>query len=441
MRTSRSGRSACSVRCAWTTRRLSAPFASAAYELSRFVEDVYADRVASERRRRLERHPRWHDMSPMSTTERDYYELLGVPRNADEQAIKKAFRRLARELHPDVSDAPDAEVRFREVTEAYEALSNPETRQLYDRYGHAGLRSGGFQPTSFDLGSFGDLFSAFFGDDLFGGSRRGRGGSAAAPTSSQRSRSTLAEAAQGHQGRGAARAGRPSARRATATAQRRARPSSTCPRCNGGGVVQQVSRSIFGEFVRQSACPECYGTGRRIEQPCETCDGAGRTRRGADARGRHPRRASTTASGSASPAKAMRARLGGRAGDAYVRSSRAPRRRGSCARATTSSRRSTSRSSRPRSARTSPVETIDGTERARVRAGHTARRGARAARQGDAGAPGLRPRRPPRPRQRHRPAPLTHEQRRLLEEFEQLSDDDTYHHDEGFFEKLKSAFH
>src|SRR5579871_4861852 len=111
-------------------------------------------------------------MGRMSTTERDYYELLGVPRNADDQTIKKAFRKLARELHPDVSEHPEAEVRFREVSEAYEALSNPETRQLYDRYGHAGLRSGGFQPTHFDLGSFGDLFSAFFGEDMFGSSRR-----------------------------------------------------------------------------------------------------------------------------------------------------------------------------------------------------------------------------------------------------------------------------
>jgi molecular chaperone DnaJ len=121
----------------------------------------------------------------MSTTERDYYEVLGVPRNADEQAIKKAFRRLARELHPDVSELPDAEARFREVSEAYEALSNTDTRQLYDRYGHAGLRSGGFQPSHFDLGSFGDLFSAFFGDDLFGGGRRRGGAARGAPVFAQ----------------------------------------------------------------------------------------------------------------------------------------------------------------------------------------------------------------------------------------------------------------
>src|SRR6476646_6299911 len=105
----------------------------------------------------------------MATTERDYYELLGVPRDADDAQIKKAFRALARKLHPDVSEDPDAEERFKEVAEAYEVLSNRETRQLYDRYGHAGLRSGGFQPHYADFGSLGDIFSAFFGEDVFGG--------------------------------------------------------------------------------------------------------------------------------------------------------------------------------------------------------------------------------------------------------------------------------
>src|SRR6266571_2210859 len=110
----------------------------------------------------------------MSTTEHDYYELLGVSREADEQEIKKAFRRLARRLHPDVSEEADTETRFREVSEAYEVLSNPETRQLYDRYGHAGLRSGGFTPSHFDLGDLGHLFARFFGDDLFGGRASGQ---------------------------------------------------------------------------------------------------------------------------------------------------------------------------------------------------------------------------------------------------------------------------
>src|SRR5438034_2516599 len=110
----------------------------------------------------------------MATTQRDYYEILGIERSAGETEIKKAFRGLARTLHPDVSDEPDAEERFREVVEAYEVLSKPEARELYDRYGHAGLRSGGFTPTSFDLGSLSDLFAAFFGDDLFGVTGRPR---------------------------------------------------------------------------------------------------------------------------------------------------------------------------------------------------------------------------------------------------------------------------
>src|SRR5881396_3811998 len=98
----------------------------------------------------------------MATTQRDYYEVLGVSRTASDAEIKKAFQNLARELHPDVSEAPDAEERFKEVVEAYEVLSSSERRELYDRYGHDGLQRGGFVPTSFDLGNLSDLFSAFF---------------------------------------------------------------------------------------------------------------------------------------------------------------------------------------------------------------------------------------------------------------------------------------
>src|SRR3954465_15925492 len=104
----------------------------------------------------------------MATTDRDYYEVLGVGRQASDAEIKRAFRGLARELHPDVSDAPDAQERFREVVEAYEVLSKRETRELYDRFGAWGLQGGGFSPTQFDFGSLNDLFAAFFGDDPFG---------------------------------------------------------------------------------------------------------------------------------------------------------------------------------------------------------------------------------------------------------------------------------
>ncbi|HEX4930297.1 MAG TPA: DnaJ domain-containing protein, partial [Gaiellaceae bacterium] len=110
----------------------------------------------------------------MATAERDYYELLGVARGASDAEIKTAFRKLARELHPDVSKEEDAHERFRAVAEAYEVLSKSETRQLYDRYGHAGLRRGGYTPADFDLSNLTDIFSAFFGDDLFGRNRGGR---------------------------------------------------------------------------------------------------------------------------------------------------------------------------------------------------------------------------------------------------------------------------
>jgi molecular chaperone DnaJ len=207
----------------------------------------------------------------MATTERDYYELLGVARDASESEIKKAFRGLARELHPDVSEAPDAEERFREVVEAYEVLSKSETRELYDRYGHAGLRSGGFQPGHFDFGSLSDLFSAFFGEDLLGGrASRSRGADLVAAVEIE-----LAEAATG--------ATREVPFQVAVTCSHcggdGAEPGSqvtTCATCGGLGRVQQVSRSVFGEFVRTQACPACSGSGRRIETPCTECKGAGR---------------------------------------------------------------------------------------------------------------------------------------------------------------------
>jgi molecular chaperone DnaJ len=210
----------------------------------------------------------------MATTDRDYYELLGVGRDASDTDIKRAFRRLARELHPDVSDAPDAQERFREVVEAYEVLSKTETRDLYDRYGHAGLRSGGFQTGHVDFGNLADLFSAFFGDDvLFGG--RGGGGSARGADLGATIEIDLVEAAHGLT--------RDVTFEAAVTCGRcggdGAEPGSeisACPTCNGSGRLQQVTRSVFGEFVRTQGCPACAGSGRQIEQPCSECRGAGR---------------------------------------------------------------------------------------------------------------------------------------------------------------------
>src|SRR6187551_3157618 len=161
-RHARSARSACSGRCGWTTQRLCA----------RSGPPPSSSRGSW--RRRTKRTDLPGTLARMATAERDYYELLGVARGASDAEIKKAFRKLARELHPDVSKEADAQERFRAVAEAYEVLSKAETRQLYDRYGHAGLRRGGYTPADFNFSNLTDIFSAFFGDDLFGRNRGGR---------------------------------------------------------------------------------------------------------------------------------------------------------------------------------------------------------------------------------------------------------------------------
>jgi molecular chaperone DnaJ len=208
----------------------------------------------------------------MATAERDLYELLGVPRGATDAEIKKAFRKLARELHPDVSQEPDAPERFKEVAQAYEVLSNAETRRLYDQYGHAGLRRGGFTPTDFDFGNLGDIFSAFFGDDLFGRAARGpgRGGDVGASV-----RIDLADAYAGVTKRVELDVARVCGRCGGDGAEPGTEPV-TCATCRGAGRVQQVSRSVFGEFVRTGACPTCSGSGRVVETPCSECAGDGR---------------------------------------------------------------------------------------------------------------------------------------------------------------------
>src|SRR3979490_3565737 len=191
----------------------------------------------------------------MATTERDYYELLGVARDASETEIKKAFRSLARELHPDVSDAADAQERFREVVEAYEVLSKSETRELYDRYGHAGLRSGGFEPGHFDFGSLSDLFSAFFGDDMLG--RVARGADLAATVEIE-----LVEAARGTP-RDVPFQIAVTGPHCDGDGAEPGTPVTTCPTCGGSGRMQQVSRSVLGELVFTADSPTCRGSATR----------------------------------------------------------------------------------------------------------------------------------------------------------------------------------
>lgn len=212
----------------------------------------------------------------MATTESEYYDVLGVERTAGDEEIKRAFRRLARELHPDVNDAPDAQERFRAVAEAYEVLSDPERRATYDRYGAAGLRGGGFSPGAFDFGSLGDVFAAFFGEGLFGaaaaggGARSGRG-----PNLETEVRVSLAEVVTGAARTAAVRVACPCEACGGLGAAPGTAPA-RCEGCNGSGMVRRVSQSVFGQVVRTGACPRCAGAGRVIASPCDACDGDGR---------------------------------------------------------------------------------------------------------------------------------------------------------------------
>jgi molecular chaperone DnaJ len=366
----------------------------------------------------------------MAQAERAYYELLGVARDADEGEIKKAFRALARELHPDVSDADDADARFREVVEAYEVLSKSETRELYDRYGHAGLRSGGFEPGHFDFGSLSDLFSAFFGDDLLG--RVARGADLAATVEIE-----LVEAARGTK--------RDVPFEVAVTCPRcdgdGAEPGSavtTCPTCGGVGRMQQVTRSVFGEFVRTQACPTCGGSGRAIETPCRECRGAGRVfeQRTVEVdipAGIHDgQRIRLSGEGHAGG-------LGARAGDIYVvvRVQHDPRfvREGNDIYSTVELT-----ATQAALGATLTIPTLDGDHELELEPGTQ---------------PGeiklLRGRGMPVLQGFGRgdqhvfvnvlvPRHLNAEQRRLLEEFETHTDEKTYRSDDGFFDKLKSAF-
>lgn len=208
----------------------------------------------------------------MATAERDYYDLLGVERGASDAEIKKAFRKLARELHPDVNKEADAQERFRAVAEAYEVLSDAERRRLYDRYGHAGLRRGGYTPTDFAFSNLGDIFSAFFGDDLFARNRggRARGGDVGAAV-----RIELADAFAGVTKEVEIDVA-VSCERCDGIGAEPGTERVTCPTCGGQGQLHQVSRSVFGEFVRTQACPACLGSGTVVETPCTECGGNGR---------------------------------------------------------------------------------------------------------------------------------------------------------------------
>lgn len=212
----------------------------------------------------------------MATTKRDYYEVLGVSKGATAEEIKKAFRRLAMQYHPDRNKDDGAEQKFKEIGEAYEVLSEPEKRAAYDRFGHAGLQGfdvgRGFDGA--DFGGFGDIFDAFFGGS------HGRRASHEPQRGADRRVDVLLkfeDAAFGVEQEIEVER----MERCKRCAGHRAEPGTSparCKACDGTGQVRRVSKNFFGQFVNIAACGQCRGEGQIINDPCKECRGAGRVR-------------------------------------------------------------------------------------------------------------------------------------------------------------------
>lgn len=208
----------------------------------------------------------------MSTRERDPYEVLGVTRDADETTIKKAFRTLARELHPDVNNHdPEAEEKFKEVATAYEILSDADRRSQYDRFGHDGLRSGGYQPNAESFGSISDLFESLLGN-AFGGQP---GGPRQGDDIGVGVDLDLEEAYRGVE-RELSFEAIDKCGRCNGNTAEPGTPIKTCDKCDGHGQLQGVQRTPFGQVMRRMVCDKCEGEGKIPEQPCTECRGRGR---------------------------------------------------------------------------------------------------------------------------------------------------------------------
>ncbi|MGB8648845.1 MAG: molecular chaperone DnaJ [Anaerolineae bacterium] len=204
------------------------------------------------------------------STARDYYEVLGVSRGATEDEIKRSYYRLARQYHPDVNKEDGSAVKFKEINEAYQVLSDSEKRSLYDRYGHAGL-GGQYDPNMGDF-PFGDLFETLFGGGFAGARTAARRG----PQPGSHLKTTLAldfeEAVFGAE----KELDIPRLESCPSCRGSGAEPGTTpvrCPQCRGTGEVRRQSQSIFGPVMNVTACPRCYGEGEVVNTPCHECRG------------------------------------------------------------------------------------------------------------------------------------------------------------------------
>ena len=219
----------------------------------------------------------------MAETKRDYYEVLGVDRNADDAALKKAYRALAKKYHPDMNPGDkEAEKKFKEASEAYAVLSDAEKRRQYDQFGHAafeggaGGAGGGFGGFDFSGADFGDIFGDIFGD-LFGGGRRGgRAGNGPMQGANIRKgvRITFEEAVFGCEKELEVVIKDPCTT-CNGTGAKPGTSPETCQKCGGKGQVVYTSQSFFGTVQNVQTCPDCHGTGKIIKEKCSDCAGTG----------------------------------------------------------------------------------------------------------------------------------------------------------------------
>lgn len=211
--------------------------------------------------------------------QRDYYEVLGVPRTASPDDIKASFRRLARQFHPDVNKEDDAEEKFKEINEAYAILSDPEKRAAYDRYGHAGVRGAAGGPDiSMDFSDLTDIFGDLFGFGSSRGGRRGRRTSRRGADLQYRLELAFEEAVFGADKEIEVTRDE----LCTTCSGSGAEPGTNpvrCATCNGTGEVRQVRQTILGSMVQVSTCPTCGGVGETITTPCRACSGRGLVRK------------------------------------------------------------------------------------------------------------------------------------------------------------------
>ena len=211
---------------------------------------------------------------------RDYYEVLGVSRDADDAAIKKAYRQLAKKYHPDTNPGDkEAEAKFKEASEAYAVLSDAEKRRQYDQFGHAAFENGGAGAGGFDFSNMGDIFGDIFGGDIFGdlfggGRRRSSNGPMRGSDVRVSVRITFAESVTGTSKKLEVTLKDPCSK-CNGTGAKPGTSPETCSKCGGKGQVVYTQQSILGMVRNVQPCPDCRGTGKIIKEKCPDCYGTG----------------------------------------------------------------------------------------------------------------------------------------------------------------------